>query len=339
MQKDFPVFYTEAYVPNKWFLSDALQWVGMKRLPEVVYFGLDETEARESFDTFIEHIFSVSDRVLPAFMLPEETYRIGIGIDPEWLAFSKSETGELYSRETYTGEIARQENANKTESYKRSEEGFGRYIRGPYVFDWVEDLDDYLDPSKSELYLKLKKGKIVAEGILLPFPISDEKADGEKVYDFLAENVNSQSDYQSAFQPIPADKWLLKQMDWKGSILRTRNTTYLAVRFNYADIINLFPPVKSEKYPAYKTGSILFTTSGKAGNMNRPSRVGRPSKNWEAVYVKIAQICAEQGGLPKKQDALAQEIMDWYKVKFGQDIGLSTVKAKVKIYYESLELK
>lgn len=64
----------------------------------------------------------------------------------------------------------------------------------------------------------------------------------------------------------------------------------------------------------------------------------KPKIDWEKFQIEAFKRLrqATSNDLPK-QDALASEMYDWCKNQFGEEVGLSTIKAKLKLIYDALK--
>lgn len=335
-------FYAEANVPTKWYLCDLLYWVAFDVLPQADYFGLEPCEARQSFNIFYEAPLDIGNRFLPAFISPENTKRVGMGPDPEWLLSITNGIIDPHPITNYVDQVLtnRQENSPFiTAQYTRDEiVQDNQFMPGKYVIDWMQDLESYLDRFKAELLLKLRDGELEAEGLVVPMAIDNEDEQLEALYDYFEANVVSKSAYDRAFQRVTVSDWIMRKINWHDCFIKHEDSLVCSIRGDLSDVMSVFPPKLIGQVNLNQTESgNMFIADNSTTPKRQTAQMGRPRKNWDAVYVQLTKLVLEHGGLPRKQDAVAQELVNWYFDKFGERLGLSTVKARLKEFYDSLE--
>jgi len=341
-----PKFYKEVEISDYWTLTDLLYWAAARVLPTPMYF--DEDEGRESIDALNEYPLSLGTELGAEYLGPDETNRLGLGADPDWEYIQRMISGkdDTFTSEhhkrmadlVYEGECPEAERLLREQNRKEQLRLYEKALKiEEHQKKWKLELADALDETICSLIVKLKTGEINAEGIKIEI---DPNGDFEEEID---EWLNAQSwsngQFYSAHSPIPQGKWISRNVDWGGTYIRNGAEVYLAVRFDCDDIIALFPPISKELVQIDSSGEYLFGFVGATASSNTAKRIGRPTKNSDAIHRKIASIIAHEGGLIAKQDAFAHEIKDWYQLEFGETIGLSTIKAKLSGYYKDPTFK
>ncbi len=88
--------------------------------------------------------------------------------------------------------------------------------------------------------------------------------------------------------------------------------------------------IKQEDFDEYLKKNLKHTKNTGKKQSGRKTKI-----NWEAVQIEIFRRIkdCDKDSLPK-QDALAQEIVDWCLEQYGETIGLSTIKKRLKSIYE-----
>ncbi|MEM1381750.1 MAG: hypothetical protein AAGH41_14100 [Pseudomonadota bacterium] len=203
-----------------------------------------------------------------------------------------------------------------------------------YKKKWVSDFDDAVDYYRAQVLVRLRSGDLIGKG--LRALVGDEVGE-DAFWDHLSDLQRKLGfdDFSELLEPIPTEYWISRNIDWQESSLSAPDRVFVALQFDMDDILRVFPPRSECKVVFKDRGSLMFASTRAQASEAAPVRSGRPAKNWEAIAIYIAQIIQRDGSLPKKQDALAQEICDWYRRSFKSSIGLSTVKAKLAGYYAS----
>lgn len=137
-------------------------------------------------------------------------------------------------------------------------------------------------------------------------------------------------------QKIPSSFWNLESINWDGEI-RSPNGGYMFIHFDFDDLIRVFKESEPEITTVEKRSGYLFYDDKNDELTKKFSlrKLGRkPVIDWDIVYAHIAlEITRSENNRLSKQDSFAQEIKDWIAKELRQDVGISTIKAKLKPYY------
>lgn len=327
-------FFTQTTPPDSWLLIDVLYWTALQILPQAQY-SIDECDDRDSEKYAQENIFQLGASVEPYAFDPDTTSRAGLPVDPRWEDYHGD--GDYYSDPDHYERLSRlifDDDPIGTEE-NRVEQLRLRDLAIKHHQDqanWDSLLEDHLDQYISQLLLDLRKGHLVASGIFIDAKIDPQNDDS--AYEAFESKVKTLSDYFNAVEPIPAKFWIRKKTNFAGDYLEGNAGTFVAIRIFVDDVLEKYPPENVARRTFTNYGEGLFKVTDEA-TVKAPKKRGRPQKNWEALSMKIAERISVVGSLPVKQDAFAQELVDWYFETFQQKIGLSTVKEKLKPYYNN----
>jgi len=326
------VFYTKASVPNKWALQDVLYWVAMQLIPES-HFREGDHEAREDVDVFLENPFELGDYFGDVLFENDETEKFGLRPDPRWEEINSehslsTEQNLFMSKLLFEDKEVMAENEKK---YLALAEESKKYEKR--LFEWQVKFDDFLDKHISRLLIDLAESKLVGEGIFIRGEFIEDSKDD--IADNIYREISSQTVYENAFKIVPNALWVRRRVDWRGGLIQSDTDIILGIRFNRDDVLEIYPPNSNQEELTYVCGNGLLKKGHDLSVNVKVKNRGRPQKNWEKIHIKIAEIISKNGGLPAKQDALAEEINSWYLATFKQPIGLSTIKSRLKPYYDN----
>ncbi|CAM3732725.1 hypothetical protein [Litorimonas haliclonae] len=329
--------------PEHWFLPDILNWIAFRILPTKIL-NIYKADVRESLEELGINLFDIAELVSPAFLTPTQTDYLGVGKDPKLMRAKEQQVNDerLRKADHYERAVQTLLRNDQRSASKRSESPIlnsilpsnsffesnrlkiaihkSNFIKRAteheiYSTTWVKELKIKLQVHKNRILYLLRSSSLVAEGILL----NASESQGvnyrlevqENFNDFLA-NRNSQV---KPYSNIPAEAWNADSISWDASSLEIPHKVYLLVRMSKRDVLRVLPldvsdkPIGSEK-----------TTS-----------IGRPQKHWNKVLAQSLKI-TNNGTIHIKQDALAQQLSEWYEETFRDQISLSSVKKKLKEY-------
>ena len=137
-------------------------------------------------------------------------------------------------------------------------------------------------------------------------------------------------------QRIPPSLWKMEVVDWDGD-LRSPNGGYMFIHFDFEELIQVFKEEKTELIQVEKRSGYLFYGDENEELTKKFSdrQIGRkPIVDWDSVHDYIAlKISQSKDHKLPKQDSFAQEVKDWILAELKKDVGISTIKAKMKPYY------
>ena len=332
-------FYSRAYPPDKWTCIDLLYWLAMKSLPETYFIFGELVEGRESLSVIQENPFNYGSFFSEIYFDPEETSSVGLKIDPRWENEGNSEDDDkyLFSSEHHErmSEIVIHDDPIQTEIHRTKNLELAKKAKEleKRTDNWLLDFSDHLDRYRAKIIIDLRDGVLTSEGIRVKGKPDGE--DNDELYENFIELVSNQKEYEAAFEDIPSKYWVTRRVDWDSGLIKADEETFLAIRFNIEDVLKCYPPASGNQMSIHKIGNVLVKSDHTLTKKPNFNKRGRPSKNWEQVQIKIAEVIAQRGGLPKKQDSFAEELADWYRKKFNTDIGLTTLKSRLKPYYDN----
>lgn len=338
-----PVFFQEIDLAPNWTLYDLIWWISFSR-PAFYEWRESPEDIRDGTDILYDGMYSLGRDII-GVMIEEESAMSGLGRDPYYVAEDlEKEWGDDYPHAHYFagewiysfGTKALTDESYHADVWSRVDDQLKTKIIDyhNYRLAWENALEDYLDVAKSRVFVALREGKISAKG----YPVKYTE-DREELYDNITENLYVEDDYQSARVPIPSKFWSSRKIDWNASSLSTEQTYFAAVTVKAEDVFKSFPINLQAKETMIKVGVHKVALIEANSDNHFRSKGGRPPKNWEEIAIHISEVISLQGGLPAKQDAFASEIADWYAKKFGQTIGLSTIKTPLKPYYSNTNIK
>ncbi|WP_416876939.1 hypothetical protein [Litorimonas sp.] len=333
-------------VPEKWFLPDAVNWLAFNILPFQV-FSQNKVNIRSSFEQLGINLFDIEELVSPACFSPEQTNYLGLAKDPRWIQSNEQRLGGEYLRspehyersvqiifdDTESSQnvpkpsriqtlIVKNNTYSTTDRHNLAKHKLKLIKRATefeiYKVKWMQELEHKLQAHRNRVLYLLRSKSIVAEGILLNpsrEQSSDYKLEVQEAYNDYLRLRNFDS---YPFTPIPAEAWNHENVSWNASSLKIGSRVYVLARFSKQNALQAMPIEASEK--------ILESEKDRG--------LGRPKKYWDRVLSRALEI-TNGGASHIKQDALAQQLRDWYVESFGSDISLSAIKKKLKEYKEN----
>lgn len=220
------------------------------------------------------------------------------------------------------------------------------------------------EEAKHKIFLALKTGELTAYGVFFDkmkegYSASqwrekkswravgdDDDYDGDDEDESQDTNVREVNSFYSEdmflnekkVQKIPQSHWRFEGISWNTGKSRSPDGRYIFIHFDFNELIKVFEEDLPEIFTVEKRGKYLFYKDENGQNLARkfsPNKLGRKVVvDWDMVHARIAlKIQQSKDGRLPKQDSFAQEIKDWIANELKQDVGLSTVKAKLKPYY------
>jgi hypothetical protein len=176
------------------------------------------------------------------------------------------------------------------------------------VRQWLLAITRAMELPATELFLKLRRGKIEATGKELP--------EGVAIIDFLED----QSPYSAArFNELPDT--VIPHDFW---------TMPMSVEV----LMRVFPGERRPVHGAEFVGNCLLVKEPSADNLRPPTRMkGRPPLfAWEAFHVEVADLISS-GRMPPKKEAAIQLMLSWFESAQKQKPSRSAVSEKLTPYY------
>jgi hypothetical protein len=311
-----PTFLQQVDFPERCFLKEVLYWVAFQRLP-LAFYNEDGHESRET-----EEIgdYAVDLRELP--LSEDETARIGIPPDPDWLDLtgnseyihSLSFIDSLLAKSDLDAEARKSLEAERERSVKQNKE----------ITTWLALYNRAIEYPASRIFVALRSGSLRARGRLLPAASLDaarsiiEKGRGT-VFDIPISDV-------------PPTFWSLQGINFDTSAAGNGTAYYchISCRTDYA--ISLFPGEREEVGGVIKVGDSFIL--GEKPDLVRPNlRRGRPPYNWDGFHLELAALL-HRDELPEKKEAAIEYFRDWFDREHGIKVSRSVVGEKLKPYYD-----
>jgi len=306
-------FYTPVEASETAYLLDAVLWVALGRVPECMYDfrGNDVRGDLEKQDD--------------CYMSPElemfteqEFEAIGHPIDYNRYFDAAVEDPGFHDREMMS------------EHFKKVPIGLG-FKEKPSDQDvenvaFVERCNRLFGPlmerAKVSIIGDLMSGNLAATGL---FASKDWEPDWSDYEIDLPERM-----------AIREDAWNLDGIDWAGSALIDGASKYLLVCLTFEDVANRYPSpfIGGTELTADRFGDTICVMNA---NASRPAPVkrgrGRPPKASGSIKSVVRNVFAERirrGGVPEKNEALYQEVIEFVETAFGEDISRSTAQSYVR---------
>ncbi len=197
--------------------------------------------------------------------------------------------------------------------------------------EWLGQISSPMELPATDLFLKLRRGAIKAQGKLLP--------PGVQVIDFIEEdNLYSRSDFDYLNDTsIPPDFWNMAGIDWIANSVSARGQCYCDVSMPVALLMSLFPGNRTPVRRAEFVGDYLLVKETDEDDLVHPPSkraAGRPPMfAWDAFHVEVADLI-RSGRLPKKKEAAIQQMLSWFETaEGGKKPSRSAVSEKLTPYY------
>jgi hypothetical protein len=294
------------------YLGEALMWVAINRFP------LDPLN-EEAWDIRLEldDIVGLEPNVEVEGPTDLESARVGLSARPvhagtlcKWAPEQLKETladGDLEERTRQYLERELAASIAFRESCRR----------------WDEEFSDFIDEHRARLFLALREGKLVAEGIKLPESTHEESLIS------LDQSVRGFREWVS----IPPDFWLSDKINWEKSSAEGRDAAFALIQVKTIELFACFPPPAAEVVKLTRVANDLVSVEQAADEPK--ARMGRPSFDWDSFHVEIAMRIYSGNGLPAKQEALIADMQAWCQRTWRRDVGRSTLLEKIKPYYNA----
>jgi hypothetical protein len=202
------------------------------------------------------------------------------------------------------------------------------------IREWLAQIDPALELPAAELFLKLRRGEIEAQGKLLP--------PDAQVVDFVEQdNPYGRSDFDDLTDTaVPPEFWTMGGIDWIANAVSARGRCYCDVSMSVAPLMSLFPGSRTPVRRAEFVGDYLLVLESDEENAPHapPKRTpGRPTVfGWDAFHVEVADLI-RSGRMPQKKEAGIQQMLSWFEsTQGGKKPSRSAVSEKLTLYYRRL---
>jgi hypothetical protein len=199
------------------------------------------------------------------------------------------------------------------------------------IREWLSQVTAEMELPAADLFLKLRRGELKAQGKLLP--------PGVQIIDFVEQgNSYSRSDFDDLIDAtIPPDFWTMGGIDWIANAVSARGRCYCDVSLSVAALMSLFPGSRAPVLRAEFVGDYLLVQESDEENAPHapPKRTpGRPTVfAWDAFHVEVADLF-RSGRMPQKKEAGIQQMLSWFEsTQGGKKPSRSAVSEKLTPYY------
>jgi hypothetical protein len=204
------------------------------------------------------------------------------------------------------------------------------------IKEWLPQITAELEPPAAELFLKLRRGDIMARGKLLP--------PGVQIIDFVEQDYSyGRSDFDDLTDTdIPPDVWTMTGIDWIANAVSARGLSYCDVSMSVAVLMRVFPTGRTPVGRAEYVGDYLLVTESdedNAAHVPTKRTPGRPPVfGWDAFHLEVADLI-NSGRMPQKKEAAIQQMLSWFEsTQGGKKPSRSAVSEKLTPYYRRFML-
>lgn len=298
------------------YLWEALLWVAVGRFPLEAPLG----EAGDLRD-YPRYVGGIEPEMPDRPVTVEECRRVGLPPNP---------ADEVYSTadRSVADRVREIETLSRSElpefSAKKAAEAEALDVRQQ---EWDAEFDAYADVHRTKLFLALREGKLTAIGKKLPVEfLEKDRWDDAGLSD------------GPRWEQIPPKFWISDKINWRLCWAKGREKdAYAQIRLNTDDLMSCFPPPDAERVDGIaRLGDVLLFPSGLAPVVLERGKRGRPAYPWKMFDVEVARRILREGGLPKKQESLVAEMLEWCRASWGPQVGRSTVLEQLQPYYSAL---
>jgi hypothetical protein len=312
------------YPPEKCYLIEVLLWRAFGRFPELQYSDDGEDwrfdgNARYGYEAPIPGGSELSDG---------ECSYAGIPPDPTMQALLEDKTINCVSDydEWISNFRETEQDPDHLAELKREREEAIALEKAEA--EWTPIFDDYVDPFRSEVFLKLRSGTLQAFGTKLP-----------DVYDETPLELDAGSEEWESIPvtEIPSQAWISKGIKWSDSALKSRNDHFIWVHVLAEEMLRLFPPNQLIK-PDFvqRVGESFAISMSKLSRFaSGTSKRGRPALPWDTFHVEVARRFRD-GEMPAMKESAIFDLQQWFQKSIGIKVGRTAIGQKLKPYYDTL---
>ncbi len=316
-----PTVLVPAEVADRCYLSEALLWVALNKIPLAAE-GLNEVDERidqneiGGLEQNLREVQVVTD---------SECQRAGLPSNPEYEDFK---AGDYHQTPENIRALLKldlpKEDKDRLEIDLRESVAFHRRQA-----EWDGEFEQFLDIHKNRLFLALREGRLVALGKMLPKRTVSASLRHPDDDDYWSDWA------KEPWEVIPSDYWLSNKIVWMESCAEGRGNAYALIQVKTEELFQVFPALKTDAvHGVVRIGDSFVIQDHDGSSVVPDAKRGRPPHNWDEFHLEIAKRL-KADSLPKKQEALIAEMQSWCRQKWGRDIGRSTVLQKLKPYYDN----
>ncbi len=317
-------------IAEKCFLIEALYWVAFNIYPEEAFITengknmREDTEYHDQIEINIPEEFDsfFTEDVCKKYGLPKSYLAeyIRENHDYPFPSDHSQKTLDILQRKDGVDDYSIDE--EEIEQIKRDIAGQKEFEEKQNLFNVA--LENFLEVPKMELFIALKKKKLKVYSRYLIPDDEDGEDDGFLVHTEMTYN-----------------KFEFQDVKWNDSMIEGDGCLFPHVLIDVKSLFSVFPESDLEvvKVNSLNGIYIIDDNNKELTNVNFKSATSgrKPKVNWDLVHPYIAKRIKETGWNLSKQDALADEVKTWIKENLKEEIGISTIKAKLKPYWDLLK--
>jgi hypothetical protein len=284
-------------VAKRCFLFDALLYRAVGRIP-LASVSEDEVDAPGGYENLI--------------LTPEECRVGGLPPDPEW---EESEKGEGEDLLNATVAATPESEARKLLYIKWLKwKGVQEHRRN----EWCRGLREILKRHHNEFRIALHEGRLRSQGQRSGLLTKEDIADAV-LWQYIP------------LEPIPSTFWSSCEIDWEKCQAKGSTAAFDSIVVDTVDLFRVFPlPTPEVAISVSKCGDYFVVSDDVAVPTHKS---GRPPFPWDEFHLELARRVVKHE-LYEKQDSVLKAMHDWCESQWGISPGDSTLKQKLKPYYD-----
>jgi hypothetical protein len=253
---------------------------------------------------------------------PTDTESVSVGLSPR----PADVTGPaVFGPEHLKEALASDDLENRTRSdLEQALEESTAFREG--VARWDGELSHFLDLRRARLFMALREGKLVAEGIKLP----------EKTYEASLVRLREtewEGWSRSEWVSIPPDFWNSEKINWKKCWAEGRDAAFALIQIETEQLFACFPPPPAQAADVVRVANDMIAVEQTGDESKARNLRGRPAFDWDSFHVEIA-MRIKSNSFPEKQEAFIADMQEWCDRHWLRQVGRSTLLQKIKPYYD-----
>jgi hypothetical protein len=250
------------------------------------------------------------DEAIDPVLTPEECRVAGLQPDPKWEEIEKGEDDErvLAVIALPAGSDERKRLHEQRIKWKAVQE----WRRT----EWNHGFQELLKRHHNEFLMALVEGRL--------------RCHGQRSGLLTKEDIAAGASWQDIpWEEIPSTFWSSCEIDWEKNRAKGGTAAYDSIIVETEDLFREFPFPRPEETVVGRIGDCFILTDEIAA----PTRnLGRPPFPWDEFHLELARRVVRHE-LPK-QDSVLKAMQDWCESQWGKSPGDSTLKQKLKPYYD-----
>jgi hypothetical protein len=193
-------------------------------------------------------------------------------------------------------------------------------------------LEAYLEIAKSQLFIELKKGKVMAHGREILEGLSWDNEEVDK-FSLSPEDWFVEWEHLPELTSILPNDWTLNGIDWDSCCLKKKERFYCHVLVDFESLSHAFPMQEYETATVRSVNGILLLDDKEIATKLTSGARGRPSQyDWQAFTAEMAKRLA-RGTLPPLQESCIYEMQIWCKEQWKKSPSVTNLKHHIRPFY------